>query len=199
MDSNICQICGNPIEFITKNGRTIPLHTAKHCCETKSSQRLLLNDTTLYQATCWSTRCPYCDDRVYFVRHNGGCAWFDSLGQPWPKHACMEQIYQYSIEPMSEPTAFPNIDCEGRITYVGPDMGHNRYILIQWDHGVINAYTFLWERKYINIIKPNRRVRYQKMNETIIELGKSTKIRLDKSIAPGTRGLDLLDFKSSLE
>jgi len=25
---------------------------------------------------------------VYFVRHNGGSVWFDSLGKPWPKHSC---------------------------------------------------------------------------------------------------------------
>ncbi len=34
------------------------------------------------------TTCPHCGALVYFVRHNGGCAWFDELGIPWPKHAC---------------------------------------------------------------------------------------------------------------
>jgi hypothetical protein len=29
-----------------------------------------------------------CGASVYFVRHNGGSVWFDSLGKPWPKHSC---------------------------------------------------------------------------------------------------------------
>ena len=45
---------------------------------------------------CWSdpiefcrpTICAYCGAFVYFVRHNGGSAWFDELGYPWPKHDC---------------------------------------------------------------------------------------------------------------
>lgn len=39
---------------------------------------------------CRSTTCPRCGAEVYFVRHNGGCVWFDSLGWPWPKHGCFE-------------------------------------------------------------------------------------------------------------
>lgn len=35
------------------------------------------------------TKCPECSQPVFFVRHNGGSVWFDSLGQPWPKHPCM--------------------------------------------------------------------------------------------------------------
>lgn len=34
------------------------------------------------------TTCPKCGAPVYFVRHNGGSVWFDSLGPPWPKHEC---------------------------------------------------------------------------------------------------------------
>jgi len=39
---------------------------------------------------CWPTRCPKCHAPVYFVRHNGGCVWLDSLGHPWPKHPCFD-------------------------------------------------------------------------------------------------------------
>ncbi len=38
------------------------------------------------QDVCFPTACPECGESVYFVRHNDGCAWFDSLGWPWPKH-----------------------------------------------------------------------------------------------------------------
>lgn len=41
------------------------------------------------------TSCPKCHENVYFIRHNGGSVWVDSLGWPWPKHACFE----YSTEP----------------------------------------------------------------------------------------------------
>lgn len=39
---------------------------------------------------CTPTSCPTCSKEVYFIRHNGGSAWFDSLGYPWPKHACFD-------------------------------------------------------------------------------------------------------------
>lgn len=38
---------------------------------------------------CRPSTCPKCRQSVFFVRHNGGSVWFDSLGQPWPKHPCM--------------------------------------------------------------------------------------------------------------
>ncbi len=38
---------------------------------------------------CCPTTCPKCQQPVFFVRHNGGSVWFDTLGQPWPKHPCM--------------------------------------------------------------------------------------------------------------
>jgi hypothetical protein len=41
---------------------------------------------------CRPTSCPECGCRVYFVRHNGGSVWFDSLGWPWPKHGCFDRM-----------------------------------------------------------------------------------------------------------
>src|SRR3712207_5993757 len=40
---------------------------------------------------CRPSKCPYCGEEVFFVRHNGGSVWFDDLGKPWPKHGCFEQ------------------------------------------------------------------------------------------------------------
>lgn len=38
-----------------------------------------------------NANCPECGDEVYFFKHyNGGCAWFDDIPYPWPKHQCME-------------------------------------------------------------------------------------------------------------
>jgi hypothetical protein len=39
---------------------------------------------------CNQASCPICGEGVFFVRHNGGSVWFDSLGQPWPKHGCFD-------------------------------------------------------------------------------------------------------------
>jgi len=34
---------------------------------------------------------PVCGESVWFFRNeNGGCAYFDALGKPWPKHPCMD-------------------------------------------------------------------------------------------------------------
>lgn len=38
---------------------------------------------------CRRSTCPKCRQPVFFVRHNGGSVWFDSLGVPWEKHPCM--------------------------------------------------------------------------------------------------------------
>ena len=36
--------------------------------------------------------CPECRKDVYFYRHpSGGCAWFDDIPWPWPKHDCMDK------------------------------------------------------------------------------------------------------------
>ena len=41
-----------------------------------------------------NARCPVCGDAVWFFRNeNGGCAYFDAIGRPWPKHPCMDSRY----------------------------------------------------------------------------------------------------------
>jgi len=45
---------------------------------------------------CSPSKCPICGASVYFVRHNGGNVWLDSLGPPWPKHACFDDD-DYSV------------------------------------------------------------------------------------------------------
>ena len=37
-----------------------------------------------------NANCPVCGARFWFFRNRrGGCAYFDSIGVPWPKHPCM--------------------------------------------------------------------------------------------------------------
>lgn len=40
---------------------------------------------------CSPTTCPECDAEIFFIRHNGGSVWVNSLGWPWPKHPCMDK------------------------------------------------------------------------------------------------------------
>ncbi len=42
---------------------------------------------------CKPSTCPICGASVFFVRHNGGSVWLDSLGKPWPTHACFDEQY----------------------------------------------------------------------------------------------------------
>lgn len=39
--------------------------------------------------------CPKCGEEVWFFRNQetGGCAYFDAIGKPWPKHPCMDASY----------------------------------------------------------------------------------------------------------
>lgn len=40
-----------------------------------------------------NAECPVCGADVWFIRsRNGGCAYFDALGKPWPLHPCMEHL-----------------------------------------------------------------------------------------------------------
>ena len=43
-----------------------------------------------HQASTRHTECDECGSCVFFYRNtsNGGCAWFDELGPPWPLHEC---------------------------------------------------------------------------------------------------------------
>lgn len=44
---------------------------------------------------CRCTTCPRCRANVYFIRHNGGSVYVDSLGVPWPRHGCFAQTAEY--------------------------------------------------------------------------------------------------------
>lgn len=76
---------------------------------------------------CVKTKCPYCEEYVFFVRHNGGSVWFDELGKPWPKHDC---FYESPGATREEKTAIAGIDrwlaslsdpCFGVVTDISTD------------------------------------------------------------------------------
>lgn len=57
-----------------------------------------LYDWVHYGSITFFTECWWCGEAVYFHRNeNGGCVLFDSLGPPWPVHACWEKYkHQHS-------------------------------------------------------------------------------------------------------
>lgn len=79
-----CEFCGEDLDFRKIGGVTVPLHPAGSTCRGKKYYRSENIDR------CVFTFCPKCEGEVYFVRHNGGSVWFDSLGRPWPKHGCFD-------------------------------------------------------------------------------------------------------------
>lgn len=82
MSTEICHFCDHEIRFRDIKGAPVPLHPTGSNCRGKSFYGEEKKDI------CHPTTCPVCFDSVFFIRHNGGCAWFDALGSPWEKHAC---------------------------------------------------------------------------------------------------------------
>jgi hypothetical protein len=86
---SICSRCGNLVEFRYVNGKCIPMHFDGGCIDSNSNVNDYSGYNTCYESISSCTNCPECGDRVFFIRHNGGCVWLDPpLGWPWYKHRC---------------------------------------------------------------------------------------------------------------
>lgn len=85
MGRETCSSCGAEIIFRSIRGVVVPIHPAGSGCQGAS---LYSRDA---ENCCHRVRCPRgCGAMIYFIRHNGSCAWFDHLGRPWDKHGCFE-------------------------------------------------------------------------------------------------------------
>jgi len=69
------------------------------------------------------TICPRCGAEVYFVRHNGGCVWLDSLGKPWPKHPCFDDPDEIVFSTTKKELEKTRIDYFGIVVEITP---HNQ-------------------------------------------------------------------------
>lgn len=89
---SICSRCGNSIEFRYIGGKCIPLHLNGGCIGYGTASIADYSGyNTCNESACFSTNCPKCKGKVYFLRHNGGSVWIDPpLGPPWFKHACFD-------------------------------------------------------------------------------------------------------------
>lgn len=97
----ICSRCGEAVDFITRDGRPIPLHRSGRCGgNVVAGSRWGRSEAA--ESACFKTSCPEgCGADVFFIRHNGGCVWVDPpLGWPWPKHGCM-----YPEDPQARSTS----------------------------------------------------------------------------------------------
>ena len=73
------------IHTVRYGGRSLyTMPTVDVCRENTYRWSLYYEDYTV------PTSCPICGDAVFFVRHNGGSVWFDTLGYPWSKHSCFD-------------------------------------------------------------------------------------------------------------
>jgi hypothetical protein len=81
--------CGyNPI-YVTGNQQHS--NSSKIFLKSTISQKRFLSLSTFPAkgSRNFGTSCKFCGKKIFFVRHNDGCAFFDELGWPWPKHACL--------------------------------------------------------------------------------------------------------------
>lgn len=95
---SICSRCGGGVRFRTIDGQVIPMGGGCSCI-TIDLSLLTDRDYARYDepeescssSSCHATKCPECDEEVYFIKHNGGSVWLDPpLGQPWQKHGCFD-------------------------------------------------------------------------------------------------------------
>lgn len=103
---DICKYCGGEIEWRNINGQRTPIHVDGGRCDgapptsrfdkyTRDWWLIYGKPEYFFEDICKPTTCPNCHEPVYFIRHNGGSLWVDSLGWPWPKHPCFD--HQNSI------------------------------------------------------------------------------------------------------
>lgn len=95
---DICNKCGEMIEFRYIDGRPKPIHLSGWCRGyiSNSNHNISINKYSFEDLTR-KTQCPKCSEEVFFIKHNGGSVWVDSLGWPWPKHACFTSEMQSKL------------------------------------------------------------------------------------------------------
>jgi hypothetical protein len=187
MANQRCSKCGQPVEWITKDGRSIPLHLYGRCGDDyNSSPSLDLTNISLPQkmdSLCWPTKCPVCKESVFFIRHNGGSVWLDELGHPWPKHECMygEDSGNNIPEPPTPPD-FPSTTTQGKILGIEPH-GGTLVLFVQWNNKGISVYQCPKQ----SVLHVNFKLYYDPFDdEKCLRTAKGKAIPLDSTITKKT-------------
>lgn len=101
-----------PVEFVTIDGRAIPLHPLGGCSGKGGDAHG--GAARVADGECIRTRCPKCNEQVFFIRHNGGSVYIDPpLGPPWLRHPCMPDQARKHV---------PEINA--KISSVSPEASH---------------------------------------------------------------------------
>ncbi len=89
-----CINCGGNIVFRYINNKPTPIHTdsGNGWCKSSISQDKKKVEYSKFEDFCSQTKCPICEQKVFFIRHNGGSVWVDVLGKPWPIHTCFQNM-----------------------------------------------------------------------------------------------------------
>lgn len=144
MSRSICPSCGQPVSFITVDGRSTPLHSwGGGGCKGGDGWYSQTSSNGVWTTgnVCWPTACPECKATVFFVRHNGGSAWFDRLGHPWPKHPCM-MTRQSEKRVLQGLPQFPPEDVVGVVVANLLGMGGSKLLCILWENGTLGRYSY---------------------------------------------------------
>jgi hypothetical protein len=91
--SSICWHCGGEITFRYIDGVLKPLHLNGGCSTSgyvPPPEPVRRAWSESHDDFCRPSKCPYCQEPVFFIRHNGGSVWVDELEWPWPKHGCFD-------------------------------------------------------------------------------------------------------------
>ena len=128
----ICNICGNEVEFRNVNGRCTPLHINGTCTGEVSAARPTIR-TKFVNDFCKPTKCPTCNADVFFIKHNGGTVWVESLGHPWPKHPCQKSKGYRDITKLYDKFKNDNNLKLGLVvcTKTVPNINNNTYVAIK--------------------------------------------------------------------
>ena len=92
-DMAVCQRCGDVVEWVTVDGRRVPIHLSGRACSADASSISSHPFASTASYVTPNALCPVCGAAVFFYRSEaGGCVFFDDLGWPWPKHPCTDDV-----------------------------------------------------------------------------------------------------------
>lgn len=216
-----CSRCGIPVTFRYVDGRLVPLHLHGGCSD--GGGHSTSNDFSGYsrseESCCFGTDCPECDEKVFFIRHNGGSVWIDPpLGPPWYKHPCMDKGYSPTSGIRSRllsSTSFLNISVGAEsilgvvkesevsfsctITKIETERNDRYVLLIKNNAGYLTGKLVIFNPKQ-NSVSPCDNDKYIFKVVAIIEAPPSGGLQSEKVICPDCNAaLNLNNLKKHLK
>jgi len=189
-----CYKCGKPIEFRTNElGHSYPVHLDGGCSADATGPPSHDWPSTV----CAPTRCPICGDEVFFIRHNGGCAWFDELGQPWPKHGCMEHAeWAKWCQPREAMSPYPPSNMDGTVVKIWPVSGGSKHFVVRWDTALAGVFSL----PYAGFrLKTGSRVRYRTIDAPYLSTSSGRQLLVDPVTRSSIQQLQLGELLELLD